>query len=197
MSRRLLAPLLMLVSSALQAQQPPVKEQPLPDSTYLRITMELASYASFALARTQMQRNNDLIQYVHQRVTHVDVQNCVLQWRYTRMVEDGRRIGTRSYLQKTVPLKEIDLKNIDVRPAIGPVGFRTDIDHWEIVFHAAKRNVRPFEIRNLEGGDFRRAERMIALELTGQDNARLFADLLKDAALRCDTWNTAPLRPIR
>jgi hypothetical protein len=197
MSRHLLVPLLMLVSTALQAQQPPVKDQPLPDSTYLRITLELPSYASFALARSQALRNGDITQYVHQRVTHLDLQKCVLQWRYTRMVEDGRRIGTRSYLQKTIPLKEIDLKHIDVRPAIGPVGFRSDIDHWEIVFHAAQRNRRPFEIRNLEGGEIRRAERMMALELTGQENARLFADLLRDAALRCDTWNTAPLRPIR
>src|SRR5688500_12493389 len=140
MSRHLLVPLLMLVSTALQAQQPPVKDQPLPDSTYLRITLELPSYASFALARSQALRNGDITQSVHQRVTHLDLQKCVLQWRYTRMVEDGRRIGTRSYLQKTIPLKEIDLKHIDVRPAIGPVGFRSDIDHWEIVFHAVQRN---------------------------------------------------------
>jgi hypothetical protein len=197
MGRRLLMLLLVLLSSALEAQQTPVKEQPLPDSTYLRLTLELPGAASFAVARMQMQRTSQFSLYVHQRVTHLDIQNCVLQWRYTRQMEDGRRLGNRTYAQVTVPLKEVDLERVEARPAMAPVGYRADIDHWEIVFYSARRNTRPFVQRNLEGADFRRAERNISLELIGQENARQFADLLVDAAQRCDSWNTAPLKPIR
>jgi hypothetical protein len=100
------------------------------------------------------------------------------------------------YFHTFVPLKEIDLRHLEARPADLSAAYLPDPEHWQVMLFSAKRSARPFVVKNLDNG-MQRPERMLAIEVYGQENARLVAALLSDAAQRCDSWNTAPLRPIR
>jgi hypothetical protein len=189
----LLLPFCMVSRTGAQEQS---SVQALPDSTYLRLTMEMPEFGSFVVRRTQPVRGGEIVQLVQQHIMSLEVVGCVMQWRYSRRVDDGRRLGRLMYFHSSVPLKEIDLRNLEARPVDLTGGSVPDPQHWQIMLFSANRKARPFVVKNLDNG-MQRPERMLSIEVYGQENARLMATLLSDAAQRCDSWNTAPLRPIR
>lgn len=187
--------LLFCIQSRASAQEPP-PVQAMPDSTYLRLTMELPEFGSFVVRRTQPVRGGERVQLIQQHIMSFELIGCVMQWRYSRRVDDGRRLGRPMYFQISVPLKEIDLRHLEARPTNLTGNSVPDPQHWQVMLFSAKRSARPFVVKNLDHA-MQRGERMLSIEVYGQENARLVATLLADAAQRCDSWNTAPLRPIR
>jgi hypothetical protein len=184
-----------MVAASARAQEPPAALA-LPDSTYLRLTMELPRFGSFVLRRTQTVRGGENVQLIQQHIMSFELTGCVMQWRHSRRVDDGRRLGRLVYYHTFVPLKEIDLRHLEARPADTGGATVPDPEHWQVMLFSAKRNSRPFVVKNLDNG-MHRPSRMLGIEVYGQQNARLVATLLSDAAQRCDSWNTSPLRPIR
>jgi hypothetical protein len=182
--------------SPVAGQQPPGQEQAMPDSTYLWLTMELPDVATFAVRRVLAMRGGEGVQIIQQHLMSLSLVQCSLRWRHSRRTDDGRRISRVIYYETSVPLKELDLKHVEARPAIRAGESMPDAEHYEVMMFSSNRKTRPFLVKNLDNG-MQRHERMIGLEVYGQQNARRVADLLADAAQRCDSWNTAPLRPIR
>ena len=178
------------------AQEPPGQEQALPDSTYLWLTLELPDVATFAVRRTIPQRGGEAVQIIQQHLMSLSLVQCSLRWRHSRRTDDGRRVSLLIYYETSVPLKQVDVKHVEARLAHRAGESLPDPEHYQVLLFAANRDTRPFLIKNLDNG-MQRRERMIGLEVYGQENARRVAQLLADAAQRCDSWNTAPLRPIR
>jgi len=176
------------------AQTPPVEQVHLPDSTYLRITLELARHATFSVPRIRTLRTGgEQRQMVNQAVNQLDVIGCVLEWREFVRVEDGRVLGGRTYRRVSVPLKQLDLGQLRAQGALSDPSYREDPDRWQILFYS-KVKPPPIVVVDLDNGSTRR-ERRLELGVYGQDAAHLMVKAIADAARRCDTWNTAPMKP--
>ena len=167
----------------------------LPDSSYLLLTLELPIFGSFQMTQVGSGFNARRRLIMHE-IRSVEVVGCMLRWRhFTRTHDDSR--STRTPMMETqVPLKAIDLKRVNVRPALAPPGNRFEPPAYEVVTYALDRRARPITTRNLEN-EITTKDWQATLRIGLEDEARRVSDTLVDAARRCDTWRTAPLPVIR
>lgn len=167
-------------------------ERALPDSTFLALTLELPAAGTFYVTRHTMRRVSS-IRHDNVQVRdffyldRVDLAGC-------RMTYYHRTGGARVDATKIdIPLKQIDLESIALRQLAGATA---DIPPWEIHVKAADRSERPFAFSR-RGYAAVRSSNNFSIPIVDRDRAIRFADLLKDAATRCETWNTSPIQPVR
>jgi hypothetical protein len=169
--------------------------QALPDSTYLALTLELPIVATFqSTATTESGRNARRSLRVY-RLSAVEVRGCELQWRRLTLSDaSGSTRTARQLVDLTVPLREVDWTTMRVGPSTG--ADRYDPEIYQVSAYATKRSSQPFGVTDVESR-FRTRSSSFVIHVREAESAHRLARLLKDAAQRCDTWNTAPLRPIR
>lgn len=164
----------------------------LPDSTYLALTLELPVHGTFHVTRHRINQAG-LLRPVGVRVRNdyyidrVEIAGC-------RMIMYHRSGGNPATATKTdLPLKQIALENLKVQRVAGST---EETPPWAINGRAIDRSDRPFTHSRRNYATVR-ATNEFDITLVDRDQADRFVRLLKDAATRCESWNTSPISPIR
>ena len=164
-----------------------------PDSTYLALTLELPVHGTFFVTRHGMKRkitpggHDNTQERSYHYLDRVDLAACRMTW-YRRM--GGSPASATKY---DIPLKSIDIESIKIRQLPGAT---LELPAWEITAQALDRSQRPF-VSSRRGIATKGATNELSIPIVDRERADRFSRLLKDAATRCETWNTSPMRPIR
>jgi hypothetical protein len=165
------------------------------DSTYLRLVLDLPMVGT--LSYDVVNRNSVINMY--SEVREVEIEGCTLSFQvWSQHVARSGQPLLGNFFQGTfaIPLNALDPKSMTIRAAHPRGGGRYEPLPWFL--HLAVR--RDSKARILVGSLERRHQsptRTIDLTLKDYETADVVKGWLMDAANRCETWSTAPLKPIR
>ena len=166
----------------MHAQEP---EEPV-DSTYLRLVLDLpvASAFSYEVLGSTSRAG------VFYQIRHVEVERCTLSF---EILQQTPRHWISTF---DVPLKALDPKSLSIGVAHPPRNARLEPQPWLLRLAVRPDSEARIVTGTLERPDHRTTRRIDLMFKDFQTAASLKAWLL-DAANRCDTWHTAPMKAIR
>lgn len=191
---RIIAAAILLSAGSLSAQVVP-PDTLLPDSTYLHLTMDLPILATLTYeTSTPVRSAARRVQFSHV-LNRVDVIRCDLM-----LVRTTQRLAERSQnfqsVVVTMPLKALDFERVRVHAETPRDGGNVQPQPWVVAGYIQKSlDARIVTVDRTNNHKTRTTNWSILVR--DQDAARQLAGWLKDAAARCDSWRTAPIKPIR
>lgn len=166
------------------------------DSTYLRLVLDLPVLGTFSYDVV----TRDRVVNVYSEIREADVKECVLSFQISTQ-QLGHGVQARlpqNFFATTVaiPLDGIDPKSLTIQAAHPQLNARYEPQPWFL--HIRTRGDSRFRITlvNVERGT-RRRTRSIDLGIKSHEAGMVVKGWLSDAANRCASWKTAPLKPIR
>lgn len=180
------------VEYAESAQQP----GDLPDSTYLRLVLDLPVVGTFSYDVV----TRDRVVSVYSEIREAEVTECVLSFQiWTQQIGQGvqARLPQNFFATTiTLPLDGIDPKSMTVGATHPQVNSRYEPQPWFLHIRLRADSKSRITVRNIERGT-RRGTRSIDLGVKDHATGMLVKGWLSDAGNRCASWTTAPLKPVR
>ena len=164
------------------------------DSTYLRLVLDLPVLGTFSYDVV----TRDRVVNVFSEIREADVEGCVLSLQiWTQQIGQGARLPQNFFATTiAIPLDGIDPKSLTVSAAHPQMNARYEPQPWFLHIGTRSDSRSRITVVNVERGT-RRRTRSIDLSIKDHEAGMLVKGWLTDAANRCASWKTAPLKPIR
>ena len=176
--------LLSLTSAGVtHAQQP----HELPDSTYLKLTLDLPVLGTFSydVVSAGGLRN------VHGEVRNVAVERCTLSFEIWMQQLPRHWVATYA-----IPLRALDARSMSIRAAHAPRNTKYEPQPW-LLRLAVRSDSESRILTGTRESPHQRPTRRVDLTVKDYETGTLIKAWLLDGANRCETWNTTPIKAVR
>jgi hypothetical protein len=162
---------------------------PLPDSTYLRLVLDLPWLGTFSYSILSRQSTVN----VYTRIRDAEVNRCTLSFQiHAEQTAQGAQARPQYFFASTVviPLDAIDSKSLTIRVQHPQGNSWYEPQRWSLRVVLRPDTKSRIKVSSIESNR-RVASRTFDLVVKDYETAELVREWLRDGANRCESWNTA------